>query len=862
MLWGNHRVMQESFPGWGALLQGHGTAPALVADSGEQLDFSQLLARASDFAAALGPERRLVLLAVRNDIPSIVAWVGCLLGGHPAILLPAGQEADRIRTAFRPDAAWSAEDSQLHLAPPAGGLHPDLALLLSTSGSTGSPRLVRLSGAAVHANADAIARTLGLTPDDRAITTLPFHYSYGLSVLNSHLLAGGSLAVCDLPVTHPRFEAFLHEAQPTSLAGVPLLHRQLAMSGLAARLPASVNTLTQAGGRMPPEEVLDMIALGDARGFRFIPMYGQTEATARMAWLPPDLARTAPDCIGMPIPGGSFRLVHPSGAPIETPGTAGELVYSGPNIMMGYAETRADLARGAELSALHTGDIAERTEQGLYRILGRQSRFAKIAGHRIGFDDLEALFRAEGAPATVTGTDGLLVAHLGPDGPAATDAQAALAARISARAHVPESVLTLLAGPLPLLPSGKPDLPAILASGKAAADLRDRQLASGAHPILAGYRRAFRRQGIQPSDSFLSLGGDSLAYVGCALALEQALGEVPHGWEEMTIERLVALDSGRSGPAPGRLNVESDLIVRCVALVAIIIGHAAPSGTGWLRGGLGLLVLLAGYSFARFQQSAFEQGRFAPALTGTVERLILPYMAVMLPMLAASQVPASLPWFTLTSTFFVPDPGPLRFFWIVETLFQILLLMVALFAIPAVRRASLLNRFRLGLALLAGAVLLRAALLPLHSNDGTSIDKTPDAWLGFYVLGMLVAAASGRRRRLAVLLLGVALALWDFGFQNPRAWWLAGGLALLLWLPSIPLPRLVARPLMQITAAGYFIYLLHAPFLHLLQYQFGLRREETAMALILLPASILGGILFERLWSLALPHVRQSFERR
>lgn len=828
---------------WESVLRRHGAATALIAESGERMSYTDLAGLARQFADRLGPSRRLVVLQPRNNVPSIVALLGCLVGRHPAILLPAGQDFERIRARFEPDALWSADSDELRFPQDAaGGLHPELQLLLSTSGSTGSPRLVRLSAGAIHANASAIATYLEISPVERAVTTLPLHYSYGLSVLTSHLLAGASILVTDAPVTHPRFEALLHRHRPSSLAGVPLLHRQLLASGLARRMPPSVTTLTQAGGRMPAEEVEEMIAAGDACGFRFIPMYGQTEATARMAWLPADLARTHPDYIGRPIPGGSFRLEDAGGNSIRSAGVAGELIYSGPNVMMGYADSRADLFRGAEIGELRTGDIAERTETGLYRIVGRKSRFAKIAGHRIGFDDMEALFRAEGINATVTGTDGLLVAHLGPEA-ADTDL---LVARVAAATQLPEPLIVPLSGPMPLLPSGKPDMPAILLAGKQLADERRAQLSRGAHPILAGYRQAFRNNQVERGASFKSLGGDSLAYVSCAMAVEQALGELPPGWEDMSIDQLVGLCPQAPGTG-GTVRVESDIFVRCLALIAIIIGHAAPSVTGWLRGGLGVLVLLAGYSFARFRQDAFERGEIQPGLAGTFERLVLPYMAVMVPMLMLSRAPVDLAWFTLTSVFFVHDTGPLRYFWIVETQVHMLLVMAALFAIPAVRHASARDRFTLGLALFGGAILLRLAALPLHAGSGSTIDKTFDAWLGFYVLGMLAAATAGLRRPI-ILSLGIALSFWEFGPQSSRAWWLIGGLIPLLWLPTLPMARWLARPLLRITAAGYFIYLMHAPLLHLMIYHLGLRDKPLLSAALLLPASIVAGILFERAW--------------
>ena len=223
-------------------------------------------------------------------------------------------------------------------------LHPDLALLLSTSGSTGSPKLVRLSHDNLRCNAASIADYLGLTPDDRAITSLPMHYCYGLSVVHSHLLVGAGLVLTDLSVVDECFWRLAEDAGATSFAGVPYTFEQLERSGFTERALPSLRYVTQAGGRMAPERVGRWRDHGRRSGWDLVVMYGQTEATARMAWLPPDRADAHPEAVGIPIPGGSFRLEPVD--EVDEPGV-GELVYAGPNVMQGYAVSAADLARGS-----------------------------------------------------------------------------------------------------------------------------------------------------------------------------------------------------------------------------------------------------------------------------------------------------------------------------------------------------------------------------------------------------------------------------------------------------------------------------------------------------------------------------------
>ena len=276
---------------------------------------------------------------------------------------------------------------------------------MSTSGSTGSPKCVRLSRSNLSSNAVAIAEYLGLGPDDRAITSLPLHYCYGLSVLHSHLTVGAGVVMSEHSVVDRCFWSAVSEHGVTSIAAVPHSLELMDRSGTSSCLGTpSLRRLTVAGGRTAPAVVQRYATLGERWGWDLVVMYGQTEATARMAYLPPQLARRHPGAIGVAIPGGSLELVqHDGGDP-----DVGELVYRGPNVMMGYATTPSDLRRGSELDALRTGDLARRSEDGLFEIVGRSSRFAKLFGLRIDLDHLEDLLSDHGVRAWCVATDDAL----------------------------------------------------------------------------------------------------------------------------------------------------------------------------------------------------------------------------------------------------------------------------------------------------------------------------------------------------------------------------------------------------------------------------------------------------------------------
>jgi len=262
-------------------------------------------------AADLGTTRRLVLLAGANRVEPLVTYLAALSAGHPVILVPGDNPGNLagVVEAYDPDVVVDPDGGLTERRPgTAHDLHPELALLLSTSGSTGSPKLVRLSTDNVQANAESIAEYLAIRPSDVAATTLPMHYCYGLSVIHSHLLAGASLMLTSLSVVDGCFWEQFRAAGATTFAAVPYTFDLLDRVGFESMDLPSLRYVTQAGGRLAPDRVRRFAELGRRRGWDLFVMYGQTEATARMAYLPPDLALTSPGSIGIPVPGGSFHL--------------------------------------------------------------------------------------------------------------------------------------------------------------------------------------------------------------------------------------------------------------------------------------------------------------------------------------------------------------------------------------------------------------------------------------------------------------------------------------------------------------------------------------------------------------------------
>lgn len=378
-------------------------APAVVTDEGRLVDYTELRCLCDEWAAKV-PARSLVFLLVGNNLDSLVAYVACLNHGIVPLMLDAhidGQVLQRFKDAYQPDFIWRPGDGGYVLEV---GLrtsdfrHPalfkDLALLLTTSGSTGSPKLVRQSYENIKANTQSIVEYLKLTSTERPITTLPMNYTYGLSIINSHLAVGATILLTEKSIMQREFWNFFTEQGATSFGGVPYTYEMLDKLMFFRRKLPSLRTMTQAGGKILPELHKKFAEYAQREGKNFVVMYGQCEATARMSYLPSERALDKVGSMGIAIPGGKFSLIDADGNVINEPDVTGELVYEGANVTLGYAECADDLSKGDERHGrLETGDMAKRDADGFYYIVGRKKRFLKIFGNRVNLDETERMIK-------------------------------------------------------------------------------------------------------------------------------------------------------------------------------------------------------------------------------------------------------------------------------------------------------------------------------------------------------------------------------------------------------------------------------------------------------------------------------------
>jgi len=750
-----------------------------------RLSYAELAARVAHRSATFGRRRRLVMIETRNDVDTLVSYLGALAGHHVVLPLPAGVDHTSIIDVYQPD-TLVADGVTERRHRTQHELHPDLALLLSTSGSTGSPKLVRLSHANLAANAEAIASYLDIRPTDRAATTLPMSYCYGLSVIHSHLLRGAALILTEHSVVDDGFWELMRRYAGTTFAGVPHTFELLDRIGFDEMSLPHLRYVTQAGGRLAPDRVRRFASLGRARGWQLFVMYGATEATARMAYLPPELAHTHPESIGVPIPGGSFTLEPVDGMPDDV----GELVYRGANVMLGYAQTPADLALGRTVDELRTGDIARRDPDGRYEVVGRSGRFVKLYGLRLDLQHVEAQLHDAGVAASCTDGDGLLLV-------AAERADGTDVARLASDASgLPRAAIRVIdVEDVPRFPSGKPDYQAVreLAANRAA-DPETLDLRGLFADVLQLDPAA-----ISPEQSFVDLGGNSLSYVAMSVRLERALGHLPVDWQRLPLRELQVASRPRRWWGA---TLETSVALRAIAIVLVAGSHAEL----WvLWGGAHVLLGVAGYNFGRFCLTPLPRRARTRHLRNTIAWIAVPSVLwVAFALVVTNDYTATN--LLLANKFLGPDDSMTAGrLWFVEAVVWILVVLALVCWTPIGDRWERQRPFAFAAAFLALGLAMR--------YDVFGFGLGHDAWFTmlafwFFAIGWAAAKSSTVWQRLAVT---VVLAIGIVGYfgQPGRETLVFVGLTLLIWLPAIRCPSALTVVAGLVAEASLFIYLTH-----------------------------------------------------
>lgn len=856
-------------------LAAHGGRTALV-HGDLTLSYAELADRVRGMASSLGGGRRLVLVVGAHDTDLVTGYLAALTAGHVVLLVPGGRHVQRWIDRYDPDVILEPGGGDPRSSAPrvterrpgtVHDLHPELALLLTTSGSTGSARLVRLSYDAVQANAASIVSYLDLGPDDVGITTLPMAYCYGLSVLHSHLLAGAAVVLTETSVVDRCFWDLARRHGVSSLAGVPYTFDLLDRTGfLERRLPTlpRLRRLLQAGGALPVEQAARYAQRCADSSRSFFAMYGQTEATARMAYLPPHLAVERAGALGVAVPGGELTLAED-----------GELVYRGPNVMLGYADAAGDLALGRTVTELRTGDRGRRRPDGLLELVGRAGRQVKLFGLRVDLDQVEAGLAELGLRAACVADEGRLAAVTEQDGKRVRRAACA------ATGLPPHAVRAVVVDRLPRTANGKVDR--LGAERAASRSVTDPARSSGDHGENGDQVRRLYADvlgvAVGPRDTFVGLGGDSLSYVEVSLRLGELLGDVPSSWPQREAEQLQRLvpsaaptpGRARPIPAPGRTRpirtsararpfrtsgrvgsvfaLDTTVLLRAVAILLVVASHVHLSP---LLGGAHVLLAVAGYNLARFRVVSAPRRVRVLGAWRSIGRLAAPTVVVVAaasfvtPGVGVVQVAA------LTSLLGPDVLGPAWRYWFLEALLQLLVLVAVLLAVPAVDRWERRRPLGLPLALLAAGLLTRTGLVGLGAGPDATQSAAAVLWL--FALGWCAARVTGLRHRLALSAAAALLVPGFFGQPVQEAVVLTGVL-LLVWRCSVPFPRRLAtlRPVLgALASSSLFVYLVHWQVLDLMR---------GAPAVLVLSACLLAGWLASQGWERLVQALRTVVSR-
>lgn len=389
---------------------------AVITEAGEFISYQKLAQYCSEFADNI-KKRCLVFNLCRNEIGSLVGYVGLLNAKIVPLMVKSDLDDELLQElieTYRPDYINLPSDiaekflnynsvyEYLNYTllktqyDSVYQLNDELALLLTTSGSTGSPKLVRQSYKNIEANTKSIVEYLELSESERAITTLPMNYTYGISIINTHLWVGASLILTEKGLMQKEFWQQMKDYEATSFGGVPYTYEMLNRLRFERMQLPALRYVTQAGGKLSLQLHEKFAKWAIDSGKKFIVMYGQTEATARMSYLPAEKALEKYGSMGIAIPGGKFSLIDVDGQEIKEPETVGELVYTGDNVTLGYAECGEDLVKGDERHGrLETGDMAKFDKDDYFFIVGRKKRFLKIFGNRVNLDETEQLLKTK-----------------------------------------------------------------------------------------------------------------------------------------------------------------------------------------------------------------------------------------------------------------------------------------------------------------------------------------------------------------------------------------------------------------------------------------------------------------------------------
>ena len=405
---------------------------AAIDDAGGQLTYGDIVSLREVLSKTL-PERELVFCLCENRVGALAGFLSLYDCKDVCLLLSAKIDKgllDTLYETYKPSYFWMPESKTgetpyemvyqfkgyvlCKTGNKAPELHPELSMLMTTSGTTGSPKLVRHKYGNIESNAKNVAQVFGWTPEERGIIDLPMQYTMGLNVICSHLYAGSTVLLIEVNLMSPKYWSFIKEQKGSNFTGVPFSYEILNRLRFGRMDLPYLTTMAEGGGKLSDTLFKTFADYAVEKGKRFFATFGTTETSARLAFLPPEQAATHIGSIGHAIPEGKLILVDENGNEITEADVEGELRYEGPNVTMGYGTCVEDLAKGDEFCGVYeTGDLAKKDADGFYYIVGRKKRFLKLFGLRVSLDQSEKIIKDSlGIECACTGDDNQMLIYI------------------------------------------------------------------------------------------------------------------------------------------------------------------------------------------------------------------------------------------------------------------------------------------------------------------------------------------------------------------------------------------------------------------------------------------------------------------
>jgi len=392
---------------------------ALILEDKSLISYKELIDLSKKISSKLSIKKKLVFVLGQNNLETIVGYISFIVSGHTVVMLD-----NKINKVFLNNLIFIYKPSYIYLQNKKETknlykkilnfksytllkrkkdfnfhINTELMLLMSTSGSTGSPKFVRQSYKNILSNTLNISKYLNINYKDTTITSLPISYVYGLSVINTHLLNGAQIVLTNSSMIEKKFWKLIDVYKVNNFSGVPYSY-SIVEKIFRRKVPSSLKYTTQAGGKINEVLLKTLNKIYKKNKIKLFVMYGAAEATSRMSYLNWSKLEKKLGSVGKPIRGGNFYLLDEKDNIVKKSYKKGELIYSGENVCMGYSEKLEDLSLpDLNKGILKTGDIAYKDNDGFYYIVGRKNRYAKIYGIRVDLSELESILSKKGIEA-------------------------------------------------------------------------------------------------------------------------------------------------------------------------------------------------------------------------------------------------------------------------------------------------------------------------------------------------------------------------------------------------------------------------------------------------------------------------------